>query len=82
MSLLTLASCGQPFDASFRAVFRGPQGEALAVPGFYDETKGYIARFSPTQVGQWPNPLSGERVAAKEYGNGQLAFRGHWGEGT
>ncbi len=44
---------GNPYDALFEAEFVGPCGEAVTIPGFYDETLGYVVRFSPTHEGAW-----------------------------
>ena len=46
----------RPFDlmaVGFSAEFRGPDGQALAVPGFYDGGRTWRVRFTPTAPGQW-----------------------------
>ena len=40
-----------PFDVAFGAVFRGPNGAELSVPGFYDGGQTFVLRFSPPDVG-------------------------------
>ena len=42
-----------PFAAELTAVFAGPEGAELRVPGFYDGGDRYLVRFSPPAVGGW-----------------------------
>jgi hypothetical protein len=44
---------GNPFDVELSAEFRGPNGAALKVPGFYDGDGVWKIRFSPPAVGSW-----------------------------
>jgi hypothetical protein len=48
--------CRDPFDfqrAKFSAVFSGPDGARLDVPGFWDGQRTWRIRFTPTRVGVW-----------------------------
>jgi len=48
--------CADPFDftrAKFSAEFRGPSGERLEVPGFWDGERAWKIRFTPTRTGEW-----------------------------
>lgn len=47
------ASHDFPFDVDFSAVFHGPDGRELVVPGFYDGDGIWKVRFSPTATGEW-----------------------------
>ncbi len=42
-----------PFAIEFGAVFSGPNGESLRVPGFYDGNHSWTLRVSPPLVGEW-----------------------------
>jgi hypothetical protein len=43
----------RPFDVRLSAVFSGPDGVRLTVPGYYDGDRVWVVRFSPTAVGHW-----------------------------
>ena len=43
----------QPADIDFFATFRGPAGESLAAPGFFNGGRQYIIRFTPPSAGTW-----------------------------
>lgn len=48
--------CADPFDfeaADFAAEFRGPGGETLTVPGFWDGGRTWKVRFTPPGPGEW-----------------------------
>ena len=42
-----------PFAVEFGAVFRGPAGSTLHVPGFYNGGDQWLIRFCPPKVGRW-----------------------------
>lgn len=42
-----------PFSLHFGAVFRHESGVEMDVPGFYDDDKTYVLRFSPHIEGKW-----------------------------
>ncbi|HSJ66936.1 MAG TPA: DUF5060 domain-containing protein [Anditalea sp.] len=42
-----------PFDVVFGAIYTGPSGEKLKVPGFYNGDEEWVSRFSATEVGTW-----------------------------
>ncbi len=42
-----------PYTVTFGAVFQGPDGQTLNVPGFYDDDRTFIIRFSPPRLGTW-----------------------------
>jgi hypothetical protein len=42
-----------PFGVTFGAVFHGPEGAELRVPGFYDGGRSFVLRFSPPAEGHW-----------------------------
>ena len=44
---------GNPFDVELTGEFRGPVGEVLRIPGFYDGDGVWKIRFSPPRVGSW-----------------------------
>lgn len=44
---------GNPFDAEFGATLRGPSGQLISVPGFYDLDQGYTVRISLPVEGGW-----------------------------
>jgi hypothetical protein len=46
-------SVEHPYDEVFGAIFRGPNGVELNVPGFYSGNGEFIIRFSPTELGNW-----------------------------
>ncbi|GMQ25054.1 DUF5060 domain-containing protein [Algoriphagus sp. oki45] len=41
------------WDLSFGAIFRGPSGESLTIPGFFDGENDYRIRFSHGTTGTW-----------------------------
>jgi hypothetical protein len=41
------------FAVRLRAVFVGPSGRALSIPGFYDGESRWVVRFSPDEEGRW-----------------------------
>ncbi|GEM_PF-2216846 len=43
----------QPLGVMFSATFKGPDGETLDVPGFWDGGKTWKIRFTPTLPGTW-----------------------------
>ncbi len=49
------ADCADPFDPAvdFHAVFTGPQGARLTIPGFWDGDRTWKIRFTPTAAGTW-----------------------------
>ncbi|WP_194775362.1 DUF5060 domain-containing protein [Pararhodonellum marinum] len=42
-----------PFEVEFGAIYSGPDGQSLKVPGFYDGENKWIARFSSMTPGTW-----------------------------
>lgn len=42
-----------PFYAALYAVFKGPQGQSIKIPGFYDGDSTWKIRFSPNSIGEW-----------------------------
>lgn len=42
-----------PFDVTFGAVFTGPNGQRMNVPGFYNGNYEWISRFSASELGTW-----------------------------
>lgn len=42
-----------PFQVVFGAVYKGPEGQVLKVPGFYDGNNEWTARFSSNKEGKW-----------------------------
>jgi len=42
-----------PFDVTFGALYTGPKGEKLKVPGFYNGDGEWISRFSSDEQGIW-----------------------------
>jgi hypothetical protein len=42
-----------PFESKFGAIYTGPNGEALDVPGFYDGNGKWVSRFSSSTTGRW-----------------------------
>lgn len=42
-----------PFGVAFGAIFRGPDGAEMRVPGFYDDDQTFVLRFSPPDAGAW-----------------------------
>ncbi len=42
-----------PFDVTFGAVFTGPDGKTMNVPGFYDGGNKWVSRFSTGTIGNW-----------------------------
>ena len=50
------AEYSNPYDIreiALDAVFNGPNGEQMMVPGFWDGADAWIIRFTPSQVGAW-----------------------------
>lgn len=43
----------EPFSIDFGAVFTGPNGEKLNIPGFYNGEKEWLLRFSANKTGVW-----------------------------
>ena len=43
----------EPFAVTFGAVFKGPDGQKLTVPGFYNGDRSFMIRFSPPSMGSW-----------------------------
>jgi hypothetical protein len=42
-----------PFEIEFGAIYTGPNGEKMKVPGFYDGNNKWISRFSSKTTGNW-----------------------------
>ena len=42
-----------PFYVELKGIFYGPDGQTIAVPGFYAGGNNYLIRFSPTSTGIW-----------------------------
>lgn len=56
LAFLAEADCANPYDfddADFAAEFRGPNGDVLSVPGFWDGARTWKIRFTPTAAGVW-----------------------------
>ncbi len=54
LSFESSESYRNPFqDVELSAVFRGPGGETLTIPGFYNGGHVWKVRFSPTSTGEW-----------------------------
>ncbi|MEM9830448.1 MAG: DUF5060 domain-containing protein [Bacteroidota bacterium] len=47
------AKVDNPFIADFEAKLKGPEGEEMNVPGFYNGGREWILRFSASTVGDW-----------------------------
>lgn len=46
-------SLDKPFEVDFGAIFIGPNGEEMKVPGFYNGNKQWLLRFSAKDIGLW-----------------------------
>lgn len=42
-----------PFDVTFGAIYTGPDGEKMDVPGFFDGNNQCVSRFSASKSGAW-----------------------------
>ncbi|WP_373494572.1 DUF4038 domain-containing protein [Aquiflexum sp.] len=42
-----------PFDAEFGAIYTGPNGESMKIPGFFDGNNNWTSRFSSKTQGNW-----------------------------
>jgi len=42
-----------PFDVIFGAVYAGPSGEKIKIPGFYNGNGEWVSRFSGSELGNW-----------------------------
>jgi len=43
----------KPFSVDFGAIFTGPTGEEMKVPGFYNGERQWVLRFSSNTAGRW-----------------------------
>jgi hypothetical protein len=54
LALQSTQSYPSPFaDVTLDAVFTGPSGQPITVPGFYDGDQIWRVRINPNEAGQW-----------------------------
>ncbi len=54
ITLTAVREVANPFlDVDITAVFTGPNGEKILLPGYWDGGQTFCVRFAPTAVGQW-----------------------------
>ena len=54
ITLTAVREAANPFlDVDITAVFTGPNGEKILLPGYWDGGQTFCVRFAPTAVGQW-----------------------------
>ncbi len=59
------SSLDNPFFVDLRGVFRGPNGERMVVPGYYNG-RGWVVRFSPKSTGEWHYRIASNHLAVQD----------------
>ncbi len=54
------------FFAQIKGIFKGPQGETLSIPAFYNGDDKWIIRFSPVSLGNWYYEIQSTDVDCSE----------------
>jgi hypothetical protein len=54
LALHSAQSYASPFaDVTLDAIFTGPSGQTITIPGFYDGNQSWRVRFNPNEPGRW-----------------------------
>ncbi|MBN1672628.1 MAG: DUF4038 domain-containing protein [Kiritimatiellae bacterium] len=66
ISVQAKSDCTNPFFANITGIFEGPNGERLAIPGFYNGGSTWCVRFAPTAEGSWTYRLLSPNLSIAE----------------